>query len=189
MDTPRPASWPPLKRRCAFPGRGSDIFLSYGSKGGVSRCFFISSLSRRGCDAGSPAYGCVRGPSGAGGGGLGGWWIACGCAGRERVNNLVLRGLGCVFWGKSLLKIFACQSSSALLFRHWFERGHSTHHSLRFLLSLAVWVMSLFFFSMPIWCGLVMCYSVNTKLFSKSFSFFYRRSRLYHYNFCHGHGQ
>jgi hypothetical protein len=46
-----------------------------------------------------------------------------------------------------------------------------------------------FFFSMPIWCGLVMCYSVNTKLFSKSFSFFHRRSRLYHYNFCHVHGQ
>jgi len=158
VDTPRPASWPPLKRRCAFPGRGSDIFLSYGSKGGVSRCFFISSLSRRGCDAGSPAYGCVRGPSGAGGGGLGGWWIACGCAGRERVNNLVLRGLGCVFWGKSLLKIFACQSSSALLFRHWFERGHSTHHSLRFLLSLAVWVMSLFFFFHAdlVWLGHVL---------------------------------
>jgi len=63
-----------------------------------------------------------------------------------------------LFWGKSLLEIFACQSSSAWLFRHWFERGHSTHHSLRFLLSLAVWVMSLFFFFHAdlVWLGHVL---------------------------------
>ena len=36
----------------------------------------------RGRGAGSPASGCVRGPGGAGGGGLGGWWVVCGRAGR-----------------------------------------------------------------------------------------------------------
>jgi hypothetical protein len=42
----------------------------------------------RGRGAGSSVFGCVRGPGGAGGGGLGGWWVVCGRAGRCRVRRL-----------------------------------------------------------------------------------------------------
>jgi len=42
----------------------------------------------RGPGAGSSVFGCVRGPGGAGGGGLGGRWVVCGRAGRCRVRRL-----------------------------------------------------------------------------------------------------
>jgi hypothetical protein len=50
----------------------------------------------RGPGAGSPVFGCVRGPGGAGGGGLSGRWVVRRCAGRCRVRRLpavVFRGL------------------------------------------------------------------------------------------------
>jgi hypothetical protein len=43
----------------------------------------------RGCGAGSPASDGVRGPSGAGGGGFGGWWVVCWRAGRWRMRRLL----------------------------------------------------------------------------------------------------
>jgi hypothetical protein len=65
--------------------------------------FFWSGLGRgspgRGPGAGASVFGCVRGPGGAGGGGLGGRWVACGHAGRCRVRRLPAvfsRGLECV---------------------------------------------------------------------------------------------
>jgi hypothetical protein len=42
----------------------------------------------RGRGAGSSVFGCVRGPGGAGGGGLGGRWVVCGRAGRRSVRRL-----------------------------------------------------------------------------------------------------
>ena len=81
----------------ATPGtNGKYIFIHYFFK---IEGFFILTC------AGSSVFGCVRGPGGAGGGGLGGRWVVCRCAGRCRVRRLpavVFRGLGCglsPFWG------------------------------------------------------------------------------------------
>jgi hypothetical protein len=55
--------------------------------------------------AGSSVFGCVHGPGGAGGGGLGGRRVVYGCAGRcwvRRLPAVIFRGLGSVlspFWG------------------------------------------------------------------------------------------
>ena len=48
----------------------------------------------RGPGAGSSAFGCVRGPGGAGGGGLGGRWVVCRCAGRCTVWVVVFPRFG-----------------------------------------------------------------------------------------------
>jgi hypothetical protein len=63
----------------------------------------------RGRGAGSSVFGCVRGPGGAGGGGLGGRWAVCRCAGRCRVRRLpavVFRGL----WSFPVFLEVACLS-------------------------------------------------------------------------------
>ena len=99
------------------PTRLAFLFLSVAggssvwNNSGVPRCtvFFVGlasiSLLRGhsihhhhpccGPGAGFSVFGCVRGPGGAGGGGLGGRWVVCGRAGRCRVRRLptvVFRG-------------------------------------------------------------------------------------------------